>query len=220
MSEHNNKLIQKMMLLVLALVVLAFVALFYLRPLLVRSRLPKPVDIQAAHQPTMGDSKAKIHIVAFEDLKCGNCARFNNELMPYIKKHYIDTGIATYTMINLAFVPGSLPAANAARCLYAQNPAYFFPYIDAIFLHQPPENENWATIPALMDFADALPGVDTNELAGCIVSNTYYSVIVANLKQASRVMKGAVATPAVYINGVKVTPVTKTQFDLVMGAVR
>lgn len=218
--RENNMVIKKMMLSVMGLALIAFVALFYFRPLLIRAHLPKPVAINTTDQPTMGNQNAKIHIVVFEDLKCVNCARFSNEVMPYIKKHYIDTGIAKYTMINLAFISGSLPAANAAHCLYAQNPAFFFPFIENIFEHQPPENQNWATIPTLMDFASRIPGVNTDQLAACLVKNTYDPLIQNNLKQAMTIMSGSVATPAVFVNGIHVTPATKSQLDAVIEAAK
>lgn len=219
MSE-NNIVMKRIILGMAGLALVAFIALFYFRPLLIRAHLPKPVVIDTANQPTLGNSDAKIHIVIFEDLKCVNCARFSNEIMPYIKKHYIDTGIAKYTLINLAFIPGSMPAANAAHCLYAQNPAFFFPFIDNIFEHQPPENKNWATIPALMNFAVNIPGVNMDQLAACLVENTYDQFIQNNLKQAMVIMNGSVATPAVFVNGIRVMPTTKSQLDAVIEAVK
>jgi len=63
--------------------------------------LPKPVLINTINQPTVGNSKAKLHIVVFEDLKCVNCMRFNTLLYPKIKKKYIDNGKAKYTVITI-----------------------------------------------------------------------------------------------------------------------
>lgn len=218
--SENNAFVKKTMLCIIGLIIVALIALFYFRPLLIKAHLPKPVVINIDNQPTIGNPKAKIHIVAFEDLKCVNCARFNNEIMPYIKKRYIDTDVAQYTMINLAFVPGSLPAANAAHCIYVQNPALFFPFVEYLFQHQPPEDQNWATIPTLMNFASQIPGVNTDQLAACLVKNSYDQIMRDNLTMASKLMGGSVSTPAVYINGIKVNPVTKSQVDIVMEAVK
>ncbi|MCB1827806.1 MAG: DsbA family protein [Coxiellaceae bacterium] len=183
------------------------------------TKLPKSVSIDTTDQPTMGNLDAKVHIVAFEDLKCHNCMRFSVSLFPTIKKKYIDTGKAKYTMINVAFINGSMPAANAARCLYKQNKKFFFPFIESIYENQPPESENWATIPKLIGFANNIKGVDKKKLSQCIYKSPYTNFINKNLQQAMKIMGGVVATPTVYINGHKVQPLTIKRIDQMMKAV-
>jgi len=218
--SENNSLIKKMMLGIMGLIVLALIAFFVIKPILIKKHLPQPVTINTENQPTIGAAKATVHMVAFEDLKCSNCARFNRDLMPYIKKHLIDTGVATYTMINLAFIDGSMPAANAAHCVYQQNNTLFFDYTDYIFEHQPPETENWATIPALLNFASQIKGINTKQLAQCLIKSPYDHLVQANLAQAMQLMNGNVATPTLYINGIIVNPLTKSQINKIIDAVR
>lgn len=163
---------------------------------------PAPVQqIDTTDQPTRGNPNAKIQIVVFEDLKCIACKNFNNTVLPQIKKQFIDTGIAKYTVINLAFIPGSIPAANAARCIYTQNHDAFFTFVDNVYQNQPPENEDWATIPRLMQFAAAVPGLDQDKLSHCIYDSPYTDFIQNNFKLAAKLQGDSVATPAVYVNG-------------------
>lgn len=171
---------------------------------LLKSAQPEPPSliIDTQNQPTLGDPNASAHIVAFEDLKCVNCAMFNNTIFPKIKETYIDTGKARYTMFNLAFIPGSLAAANAAHCLYDQKPAYFFTFVDYIYRNQPPEDENWATTPRLLQFAKAAtPDANLNRLSNCIIEGKYNDLMAKNLQYAMKLMDDHVATPTVYING-------------------
>ncbi|OGT33141.1 MAG: hypothetical protein A3C44_06080 [Gammaproteobacteria bacterium RIFCSPHIGHO2_02_FULL_39_13] len=219
MSEQNNS-VKKIIIGVIAVIIIAIIVFYFIKPIIIQDELPKPIVIDTQHQPTMGNPAAKVQIVAFEDLKCINCARFNINMMPYIKKHYIDTQIAKYTMINLAFVEGSMPAATAAHCLYSQNKALFFPFVEYIFAHQPPENQDWATIPTLMNFASQIPGVNMDQLAKCLLENPYDQLFQNNLNQAKTIMKGSVSTPTVYINGILVNPLTKNQIDKVIEAVK
>ncbi|HLD84531.1 MAG TPA: thioredoxin domain-containing protein [Coxiellaceae bacterium] len=216
--NEGSTVIKKIMIIILILIILGLVGFFYFKPQLMRATLPKAVMINTNNQPTLGNPNAKIHIVVFEDLKCMNCARFNNTLLPFIKKNYIDKDKAKYTLINLAFIDGSLPAANAARCVYTQNKALFFDYVDYIYTHQPPENQNWATVPTLLNFASHVSGIDINQLATCIVQSPYDQLIQDNLKEASRVMNHAVSTPSVYINGIAIKPLTQEQIQTVMDA--
>lgn len=172
--------------------------------------------IETTNQPTTGHHKAALHIVAFEDLKCSNCMRFNTTLLPKIMHDYVRTGRATYTVVTLAFLPGSPPAGNAALCIYAQKPNAFFDYIEKIYQNQPPETENWATIPKLMNFAQGIQGINLDKLADCLVQGRYDAQLQKNMQLAGKVMgNNNIATPSVYINGRVVTPLTWNQFKLI-----
>lgn len=194
----NKSIIKKIILVVIALGAIGSILAF-----LPKSSSPKEqvLQIDTSNQPTMGNAKAKVHIVVFEDLKCIACRNFNNTVFPKIKAKYIEPGIANYTVINVAFIPGSMPAANAARCLYTQNPDWFFQFVDNVYQHQPPENEDWANLPRLMQFAGVIPGVDQDKLSRCIYESPYTDFIQNNFKQALKLQGNTVATPAIYING-------------------
>ena len=92
-------------------------------------------------------------------------------------------------------------AANAARCIYTQNPDAFFTFVDNVYQNQPPENEDWATIPKLMQFAAVVPGLDQDKLSHCIYDSPYTDFIQNNFKLAAKLQGSSVATPAVYVNG-------------------
>ena len=220
MSKKNNTTIKIIMISIITLIIAGLIAYSFFKPRWIKKHLPQPIAINTANQPTLGNREAKIHFVVFEDLKCSNCARFDVEMMPYIKTQYIETGLATYTMINLAFVPGSLPAAIAARCVYQQNHTLFFDYIDYLFKHQPPEDQDWATIPTLMIDAGKIKGIDTDALSLCLIKNPYSDFFDNNLKIASQAMGDQVATPTLYINGIKVDPLTKKQINTIIEAIQ
>ena len=204
----SNKLIK---IVVIAVVLIALIVIT-IGLLWNRQQLPTAVNINTTHQPTLGNVNAKVHIVVFEDLKCVNCARFHDQISQIIKPRYIDTGKAKYTVINLAFIEGSMPAANAALCLYQQNPRYFFDFVDTVYNNQPPETENWATIPTLMALASQIKGINQDQLASCLVLSPYTDTILHNLKIAQQTMS-PIATPAVYVNGVPVQPLTIEQLE-------
>lgn len=205
---------KKIVIAVLILLAAALAVFYYMKP---APALPKAVYINTDNQPTLGNKDATVKIVAFEDLKCGNCMRFTTQVFPKIKKAFIDTGIANYTVINIAFIPGSMPAANAARCLYQQKNQLFFDFIEYIYQHQPPESENWATIPFLMNAAKQLNGVNPSQFEQCLAKSPNEQVILNNLQQASALMNGVVATPTVYVNGRIVKPLS---FDRIQTLVK
>jgi len=209
--------VKSLMTVIIILAVIIVIALFFFRP---DAKLPKQVQINTKDQPTMGNPNAKIHIVAFEDLKCHNCMRYNVQIFPKIYKKYIKSDKAKYTVINVAFIPGSMPAANAARCLYKQNKKFFFPYVKYIYNHQPAEAKNWATIPNLVSYASHIPGVNKKQLSECIYKSPYTHLINNNLKIGMGVMKGVVQTPTIYINGYVVKPLTMDRIDRIIKAVK
>jgi len=111
--------IQSLIILVALIVTIIVISIIFYHPS--DNKLPKKTFINTNNQPTIGNQQAKIHMVVFEDLKCYNCMRYNAKIYPFIEKNNIKTGKASYTVINLAFIPGSMTAANAARCVYKQN---------------------------------------------------------------------------------------------------
>lgn len=178
-----------------------------------KENMPKAVHIDTSGQPTLGKDSAPVHIVVFEDLKCPNCADYSNTLFPKIKKKYIDTGIAKYTFVTLAFLSGSAPAGNAALCLNGQDSKFFFPFIEYLYKHQPPEDQDWATVPNLLSMArKAVPQANLKTLSDCILTNQYNPVLYTNLQLASGIMD-PVATPAVYVNGMPVNPLSEKNIE-------
>ena len=109
-----------------------------------RPKLPPSIVLNTKGQPTIGYAKARVHVVVFEEPKCSHCRNYNNDIFPIIKKDFIDTNKIRYTAVPVSFLPGSMPAAIAALCVYYENPLYpndelFFKYFDYMYKHQ--ENE-------------------------------------------------------------------------------
>ncbi len=172
-----------------------------------QSQLPPSIEIDTHGQPTIGYPKARVHVVIFEELKCSNCRDYNAEIFPVIKKDFIDTNKIQYTVIPVSFLPGSMPAAVAALCVYHDNPLYpnnelFFKYLKYIFEHQPGERVDWATPTTLVDFAKATsPVIKPEKLKKCIEMQTYRVQIEKNTAYGKRIMGGVISTPTVYVNG-------------------
>lgn len=202
----NRKLVT-ITLIVLVLFIIAFLALQKAQ----RIELPPAVSIDTTDQPSVGTGK--ITMVTFEDMKCSNCKRYDMEIYPYIKEHYIDTQRARYVMIPLAFLNNSMPAGNAALCVYHQNAALFFDYVNTLYQHQPNEALDWATPEVLTQFAQQVPNINLKDFIACVNNHTYYKQLQKNLKLASTVMGDTVKTPTLYINGYLVNPLTTVQIN-------
>lgn len=178
--------------------------------------LPKAVNIDGSNQPSIGNAKSPIQAVIFEDLKCIGCKQYNLTLYPKIKKKYIDTGKIHYTVMTLAFLPGSMNAAITARCLYQQSNQHFFDFVAYNYQHQGAENGNWTNTANMLQFASMIKGVDINKLSACLMNNNFEKIINANQKQAERVMENhTILTPSLYVNGILVRPLTLKNFSAI-----
>ena len=163
-------------------------------------RWPDPISIETKGFPTIGDRKAKVEIVIFEDFRCVHCCYFSEEIFPEIQANYVDKGIASYTLIPLAFMSKSKPIANAALAVYRQNPNRFFAYAHELFAACIAgiildDHELYRT-------AKKVGGINLVRLQECIDSHCYYEELDKNLHMAKRLMGKDFGTPSLYINGV------------------
>jgi protein-disulfide isomerase len=134
------------------LVIVALIALIPLAGFFLADKeqtLPAGISLKTYGQPTIGEAKAPVHVVVFEEPKCPQCKNFTTRLFPKIKKEFIDTGKIRYTVIPVSFIPNSMPAAVAWLCVFNQeknspNHPLFFTYLDYMYAHQPVEYLDWA----------------------------------------------------------------------------
>lgn len=159
--------------------------------------------------PTIGNPQASIEIVVFEDFQCHNCRSFSQHMTPKIRKEYIQTGKARYTMVPLAFMRGSKPIANAAVAVFRQAPDRFFDYSEALF-HFPEGRKIDET--ALLEIAQKVGGIDLAKLKKAIDEKKYYAEVRDNLEWAKSVLGKDFRTPALYINGI---PTSTSSFELI-----
>jgi len=66
----------------------------------------------------IGNKNAKISIIAYESLTCSHCANFHANVLPDLKKDYIDTGIAK---IEFRHFPLDVAAFNASKIAQCKN---------------------------------------------------------------------------------------------------
>ena len=66
----------------------------------------------------IGNENAKINIIAYESLTCSHCANFHIDVLPDLKKEYIDTGLAK---IEFRHFPLDVAAFNASKIAQCKN---------------------------------------------------------------------------------------------------
>jgi protein-disulfide isomerase len=182
---------------------------FFLIAYLQKEELPEAITIEVNGMPTIGNKHCKVQVIVFEEPKCVACKNFNEAVYPLIKKEFIDTGKAKYTVVPIAFIAGSKKAAESMYCVYHQdkdfpNPELFLSYLDYIYSNQDGQASNWATKEALIGLAKgASPAIDIDKLNECLESEEERINIIKNTKLAEKIMNENLTTPRVYVNGIK-----------------
>ncbi len=86
--------------------------------LLLQSKLVIAENSKEIKRIIIGNQDAKISIIAYESLTCSHCASFHINVLPSLKKEYIDTGIAK---IEFRHFPLDIAAFNASKLAQCKN---------------------------------------------------------------------------------------------------
>jgi protein-disulfide isomerase len=156
------------------------------------------------HDMTMGNPKAKVVFIEYAAPMCPHCAHFNNDIMPEIKKTYIDTGKVFYVFRVYPIGAPDGVAEKLARCMPR---AKYFPFMDQLFHNQ----QQWDPEYGMQDVRGALlqqariAGMSEEQFNSCTADTKEEAVInqVASDGQARYNIGG---TPTIVVNGVNVSP--------------
>jgi len=157
----------------------------------------------------LGNPDAPITIVEYASLTCPHCAHFTKDVLPELKKKWIDTGKAKLVLRDYPLDEPALRAAMIARCA---PPDRYYAYIDTFFGSQ----EKWVTA---RDYRDALArlvklgGMSREEFDNCLKNTALENKIVEDRLIASKELD-VNSTPTFFINGTKFTGApTVEEFD-------
>ena len=143
----------------------------------------------------LGDPKAPITVIEYASLTCSHCAHFHTQILPEIKKKWIDTGKVKLVYRDFPLDQIAAKAAQIAEC--AGNDKYFG-VVDIIFRGQP----QWATAAdPLAELAKPLriAGMGENEIKACLANDAMSNAVIKDY-QGGEAM-GVNSTPTLFING-------------------
>jgi protein-disulfide isomerase len=162
----------------------------------------------------LGNPDAPITIVEYASLGCPHCAHFTNDVLPEIKKAWIDTGKVKWVLRDFPLDEPSLRAAMIARCA---PPDRFYAFADTFFAAQ----DKWV---GTRDYREALArlakfgGMGKEEFEACLKNTKLEDKIVAERLIASQQLD-VNATPTFFVNGSKFSgPPTAEEFNKVLSS--
>ena len=143
----------------------------------------------------LGDPKAPITLIEYASFTCPHCAHFHTQILPEIKKKWIDTGKVKLIYRDFPLDQVAAKAAQIAEC--AGNDKYFG-VIDLIFRNQP----QWATQSdpiAELSKPLRIAGLGENEIKACLANEAKANEVVADYRGGETL--GVNSTPSIFING-------------------
>lgn len=130
-------------------------------------------------EPALGSSQAPVTIVEFSDFECPYCRVFHEQVLPSLKREYIDTGMVRFIHkdLPLPFHQQAKPAAAAARCAGEQN--RYWDLYGALF-----DQQNCLDCKGVLGIAKELR-LNTSALQACMQRDATQTLIKANLSEAA-----------------------------------
>jgi protein-disulfide isomerase len=161
----------------------------------------KPIDSPLAKvQPddiVVGNADAPITMIEYSSLSCPHCARFSKDVLPQIKKDFIDTGKVKFIPRDF---PLNKPALQAALFAHCTSPMLFQGISESLFKTQ----DQWLTDNATEALAQiaASAGMDRAKFDACLANKDEEAKILAAMK-AGQDAFAINATPTFVVNGIK-----------------
>lgn len=130
-------------------------------------------------EPALGSRHAPLTIVEFSDFECPYCRVFHEQVLPSLKREYIDTGLVRFIHkdLPLPFHKQAMPAAAAARCAGEQN--RYWDLYGALF-----DQQNCLDCKGVLGIAKELR-LDASALQACMQREATQTLIKANRSEAA-----------------------------------
>ncbi|ADP72232.1 DSBA oxidoreductase [Rhodomicrobium vannielii ATCC 17100] len=171
--------------------------------ILIDGRFVSPAVAQdAAAQPALpdmalGKADAPVTIIEYSSLSCPHCAHFHSDVLPELKKQFIDTGKVRYVQREFPLNDAGFAGSVLARCLDSSR---FFAFNDLLFKKM----DDWAfkqdALTPLKLYAKQA-GLNDAEFNKCLADEDLQKKILAVRGLGEK--QGVRGTPTFFINGKK-----------------
>jgi protein-disulfide isomerase len=151
-----------------------------------------------AIQPTdhvLGDPKAPVTLIEYASFTCPHCAHFATQILPEVKKKWIDTGKVKLIYRDFPLDQTAVKAAQLAECSGKDR---YFAVVDMIFATQ----GNWAAASdPIAELAKSLriAGMGDKEVKACLADDAMANGVIADYRGGETL--GVNSTPTLFING-------------------
>ncbi|MFI4999927.1 MAG: DsbA family protein [Reyranellales bacterium] len=160
----------------------------------------------------LGDPKAPVTLIEYASFTCPHCAHFNTQILPEIKKKWIDTGKVKLIYRDFPLDQAATKAAQLAEC--SGNERYYA-VVDMIFAGQPV----WAAAAdpiAELSKSLRIAGMGEAEVKACLANDAVSNAVIADYRGGETL--GVNSTPTLFVNGEQFRGARSVEeFDAVFG---
>ena len=188
------------------------IAAYQLSPERVEDAVAPPVTPEAAvvfeDDFILGDRGAPITLIEFASLTCPHCATFHRDVLPHLKKDYIDTGKIRLVYRDFPTPPRelALAAAMLARCGGEDR---FFGFIEVLYRSQ----ERWSRSDnprRELEQIARMGGMSSSDFDACLDDQALLQKLQARVQRDVK-RYGIRSTPSFVLDGRKVRRVETVQ---------
>lgn len=99
-----------------------------------------------SNQESKESKTSKDKIIVYGDFKCPYCKQLEEEIIPKLKKYYIEQGKVEYQFVNMAFLgDDSIIGSRAGHAVENIDPNEYLRFQELMFSHQPDNEKKWIT---------------------------------------------------------------------------
>jgi len=144
----------------------------------------------------IGSEKAPLTVIEYASMTCPHCAEFHTEVLPVVKREYIDTGKLRLIFRDFPLDGLALRASMLARCGGAER---YFAFIDVLFTQQRAWSRAKDPVKALAHIA-RMGGVSEEAFQACMANKELENYVVQSRYDAQKEHKVS-GTPSFVVNG-------------------
>lgn len=157
-------------------------------------------ELDVAGQPVLGAAAAPVTMVVFEDFRCPGCQNFELNVMPGIRRDYVDGGRVQVVYMNLPVLgPASDHVARIGECVFRQSNDAFWEMKTPLYRAQAELGDGRRALELALTYA---PGIDAAQVDACMADPSSLDAVRADAATAAAL--GLRSTPSVVVNGVAV----------------
>ena len=151
--------------------------------------------LDAMQEKALGSSDAPVTVIEYASLTCPHCGHFHNDILPNLKKEFVDSGKVLFVYRDFPLDHFALRAAMLARCNSHRD---YFAFLDVLYKDQ----QRWITaqdpLVALLRLA-RLAGINGEDFKQCVGNKGLEDAILQQRLQAAKKYR-LQATPSFIIN--------------------
>lgn len=191
---------QRLIILTIAVFVLVLAAIVLLPRLGGSAVDAADSELALEAQPVLGEADAPVEVVLFEDFLCPHCGTFAEDVLPRIRRDFVDAGQARVFYKNFVVIgPEARRVAHVGECVFEQGNDHFWA-VEPVFYRAQDDLDESRALELAQEYVG---GLDGEALEQCAANDGAMEALEQDMDHAREL--GLSGTPSVLVNGQQVS---------------